>query len=249
MFSYKSVFCLIALISGPIAATEITLVTEHLAPFQIIKKNQEITGFSTDIVKAALARTPYSYTIEANPWNISYNQALKNSNTCIFSLAYTPSRKPLFQWAGELTRSTLSFYSLSSRNITITNINEAKNFNVAVIRDDVSHQYLLSKGFTEQKNIYVMDNYDALLDLLEKRKSIIDLVILNDELLKNRIKNLSDKAKYRKVFEIKDLTLIFNIGCNLKVDKKIVDDISKALNTIKADGTYQKIKNKWRSYF
>ncbi len=254
MFHFKSIhfsFLLFLLLTMSFSALSqhITVVTEHLAPFQIVDKNKNITGFSTDVIKAVLNKPPHTYEIEANPWTVSYNQALKNSNTCIYSLAYTKPRKDKFQWSGELIRSTTSFYSLSSREISISHIEEAKKYNVAVIKDDVAHHYLLSKGFQENKNLYVLENYNALLDLLEIRKDSIDLVILNDVLLKNRIKDLADKNKYKQVFLIDELGLIFHIACNLNMPKQVVDDISLALEQVKADGTYQQIKTKWQSYF
>jgi polar amino acid transport system substrate-binding protein len=246
---FKITLFSLLIMSFSVSSQHITVVTEHLAPFQIVDKNNNITGFSTDVVKAILNKTPHTYTIEANPWTVSYNQALKNSDICIYSLAYTESRKNKFQWAGELIRSTTSFYSLSSREISISHIEEAKKYNVAVIKDDVAHHYLLSKGFQENKNLYVLENYNALLDLLEIRKDSIDLIILNDELLKNRVKNSADKEKYKQVLLLDELELIFQIACNLKLPKQVVDDISTALKQIKSDDTYQTIKAKWQSYF
>jgi len=229
------------------SAQQLSIVTEHLAPFQIVKKNGDISGFSTEIIKAALDKTQYAYTISAFPWTFSYNQVLRDNNTCIYSLAYTPERSKKFIWVGEISRSSISFYSLKAKNISLTNIEDAKVYNVAVIKDDLSHHYLLSKGFEVGKHFNVIDNYDALLKMLERRQGSIDLVILNDELLKNRLKSQKEQNKYKKSFVVDDLELVFYFACNRELSKEVTDKISTAFDEIKSDGSYQEIKNKWQS--
>ena len=246
MFYYLMV--ILSLFSSFLSAQQLNIVTEHLAPFQIINDNK-ISGFSTEVVREILDRTTYNHRIKANPWTISYQQAIKSKNTCIYSMAYTEERNKLFQWTGELVRSTTSFYSLKSRNITLKTFEDARKHNIAVIKDDVTHHFLLSKGFIESKNLYVLENYDALLTMLERRKSSIDLVILNDELLKNRLHSLALESKYNKNLRINELDFIFHLACNLNMPKEIINNISSSLSAIKKDGTYERIKDKWKQYF
>jgi len=196
-----------------------------------------------------LNRTNYQYEIKANPWSISYKQAIKNKDTCIYSMAYTKERSQLFQWTGELIHSTTSFYSLSAKNITLGAFEDAIELNVAVIKDDVTHHFLLTKGFVEGENLYVLENYDALLSMLDKRQMSIDLVILNDELLKNRVMTSNEKSKYKKHFVIDELKFKFHLACNLNIPIEVVNNLSDSLASVKDDGTYDKIEKKWKSYF
>lgn len=249
MFHVKYILFSLLLVSCLASAQQLRILTEHLAPFQIVKDNNEVDGFSTDVVREVLNRSGHSYVIEAYPWTYSYKQALNKNNTCVYSLAYTQERKEKFQWIGEIARSTISFYSLKSKNVVLNSFEEARHYNVAVIKDDVTHHFMLSKGFVEEKNLYVMGNYDALLKLLEIRKNSIDLVILNDDLLKHRVHSLDEENKYQKHIVIEELELIFNLACNLKTPTDITKSLSKAMIEMKADGSYQKIKQKWQSQF
>ncbi|WP_158089126.1 substrate-binding periplasmic protein [Cognaticolwellia mytili] len=220
-------------------------MTEHLAPFQIVTE-ESINGLSTEIITAALHESQINYSLEAHPWSHSYNRALHVANTCIYSLAYIPERKEKFQWVGHITTSSISLYALSKNAIAIKNIEQAKNYRIAVIKDDVTHHFLMSKGFVENKNLYVMNNYDSLLKLLEIPNRQIDLIVLNDDLLKNRVQNSAETQKYKAVFMLEELTLDFRFACSLNTDKTIVNSLKKAMDKMERQGVNSAIRKKWQ---
>ncbi|MGB1263926.1 MAG: hypothetical protein ACPG52_13540, partial [Cognaticolwellia sp.] len=123
-----------------------------------------------------------------------------------------------------------------------------KNYKVAVIKNDVTHHLLLSKGFEEKKNLYVMNNYDALLKLLDTPSRQIDLIILNDDLLNNRVANSAEAAQYKSVLLIEELTLNFHLACSLNTDKTIVSTLKQTMKKLEQQGTYSAIKQKWQKH-
>lgn len=243
--SYHFVSLLLSLcISLDAFANRITVVTEHLAPFQIVESNS-ITGLSTEIVKATLDKAGYKYSIEAYPWSMSYTRATKEENVCIYSLARLPERSSLFQWVGHITTSSISLYALSNNPISISRLDDAKKYKVAVMKDDVTHQFLLSKGFEENKNLYVMTNYDALLKLLETPSRQIDLVVLNDDLINSRIKSKDEANKYINVYKLKDLDLDFYFACSSDTEVSIVNHLVNTMKQLEQSGVNSKIRDKW----
>lgn len=240
-----SLALLFMLFSGHALATKLNILTEHLAPYQIVSKDS-ITGLSTEIVEATLKESQYTYNILAYPWALSFSRAKHGENTCIYSLARIPERESLFNWVGHIALSTISLYSIKGRQIVVSNISEAVKYNIAVIRDDVTHHYLLTKGFVEKENLYVVDDYDALLKLLDLPSRHIDLVVLNDDLLKNRVKNSNDTSKYENVFKFEELTLNFYLACSLKTDKKIIDDLTKTMKVLEKRKVFFGIREKWK---
>lgn len=240
-----SLVILIGIFSGKVLAAKLNILTEHLAPYQIVSENS-ITGLSTEIVEATLIESQYTYDIIAYPWALSFRRATHEKNTCIYSLARIPQRESLFKWVGHIATSTVSLYSLKNNQLVISNIEDAKKYNTAVIRDDVTHQFLLTKGFVENENLYVVNNYDALLKLLDLSSRHIDIVLLNDDLLKNRVKNLDDASKYRNVFQLKELTMNLHFACSLNTEQKIVDNLSKAMKALEQRGILLGIRNKWK---
>jgi polar amino acid transport system substrate-binding protein len=227
------------------SAQQITFVTEHLPPFQIVEENKAIDGFATEVLRAAMKLTPYSYTIEAHPWSLSYTFAQKNNNTCIYSIARIPSRESLFQWAGEITKMNSSFYAHKDSKIKLNTLEDAKNYVVAVVKDDFTHHLLLENGFVENKNFYALDNTPNLLRLLNGRKDIIDLLILGDSPLRNNTSVSSGFNKYKKIISFEEMNMMFNIACSLTTDPEVVHQISSALTDIKQQGTFSKIERKW----
>jgi len=231
--------------SSAISASKLTVVTEHLAPFQIVNSNT-ITGFSTEIVQAALDKSELDYKIESYPWSLSFNRAMYEENICIYSLARIPDRELMFQWIGHITTSTISFYTLKGKPLNISNLNDAKKYKTAVIEDDVTHHFLLSKGFVEGENLYVMRNYDALLKLLETPSRQIDLIIINDDLIYSRVKSKKEASKYLNVHMLDELTLDFYFACSLNTAKDIVSKLTAEMKKLEDLGLYLTIRNKWK---
>jgi polar amino acid transport system substrate-binding protein len=243
---FNSIIILTIIFSEDLYAQKITILTEHLAPFQVVNE-KSISGISTEIVEATLKEANYEYEIAAYPWSLSFNRAKHEKNTCIYSLSRIPEREPLFEWVGHIISSTISLYSLASKQISINNLNDAKKYKTAVIRDDVTHHFLLSKGFIENENLYVMDNYDSLLKLLEIPNRNIDLVVLNDDLIYNRVKSTEAASKYKNVYNMRELTLNFHLACSLSTEKNIIAKLTKSMKKLEQDGDFSVIRKKWRS--
>jgi polar amino acid transport system substrate-binding protein len=233
------------LFSGKVLSAKLNILTEHLAPYQIVSE-YSVMGLSTEIVEATLKESQYAYDIAAYPWALSFNRAKHEKNTCIYSLARIPQRESLFKWVGHIASSTVSLYSLKSSQIVIANIEAAKKYNSAVIRDDVTHQFLLTKGFIENENLYVVNDYDALLKLLNLSTRHIDFVLLNDDLLKYRLKNLEDTSNYRSVYQLKELTMNLYFACSLNTEQKIVDKLINAMKALEQRGVLLGIRGKWK---
>jgi polar amino acid transport system substrate-binding protein len=89
-----------------------------------------------------------------------------------------------------------------------------------------------------------MNNYDSLLKLLEIPSRQIDLVVLNDDLIANRVQNSAEAKKYKGVFMLKELTLDFYFACSLNTDKAIVDTLKKAMDKMEQQGINSAIKKK-----
>jgi len=243
----KSFFITLSFFSHALNAQHITIVTENLPPFQIVQKNKEITGLATEIVKEIFARSNVSYAIEVSDWSIAYKQALEQKDVCIYSLIRQPFRDSLFQWVGQITSAGTSFYSLREKNIVLGNFDDALQYKVAVNENSASHHYLLKKGFQKDKNLYVLNNYSALLQMLEVRRDSIDLVLLNDEILVNKLDSPSKMKRYRKHSVIDDFRFDFHLACSLTTSKVVVEKLATALQNMKADNSLKKLTQKWQA--
>lgn len=230
----------------PAAMAQVRVVTEHLPPYQI-DNHGEASGFATELVRQTFADADIPYQIEFQSWSRAYQLALRDPETCIYSISKSKDRQPLFHWIGELSLNSTSIYGLTARtDIQLQSLAQAKKYVIAVTRDDVTHHYLLANGFVEGQNLYVLENVANMLNVLLERRQGIDLVIVNDTILKYRAQEsgvaLTD---FKKLLPLTDLPLDFHLACSLKTSGATVAKLRHSLAKIKADGRFNQIVQGW----
>ena len=235
---------------GNAATAQVRVVTEHLPPYQIDLKNGQASGFATELVRQTFNDAGIPYQIEFQSWSRAYQLALRDKDTCIYSISKSADRQPKFQWIGELSYNKTALYGTAKRNdIHLESLEQAKQYVTAVTRDDVTHHYLLANGFVEGKNLYVLDNATSQLKVLTSRRQGIDLVIINETILTYRANETGHKvSEFRKLLALPDLPLDFHLACSLKTSKAIVNELRKSLGNLKADGRFDKIVQGWSEH-
>jgi len=225
--------------------TTLTIVTEQLPPFQM-QSTDGVAGYATEIIEATLQEANIDYHITIYPWTRAYNLALKKENTCIYSIARTPEREPLFQWTKPIASTNSSFIGLvSNKKIKMTKLEDAKKYITAVIKDDITHQLLLKNGFIEEEHFYVVNNPSSLLKLLTTRKKI-DLILVDYLTIKYRAQyDQIDPKTFTPYLHLNKKPLNFYLACSKKTDPMIITHISESLDKIKEKGIYKNIIDKW----
>ena len=225
-------------------AQQITVLTEHLPPFQFVEHNS-ISGLATDVIQAVFRKSEVDYQIEAHAWSDAYQQTLKQPNICLYSTARLPSRDDKFYWVGKIATATSSFYALTRRDLKLNSLEQAKQYRIAAIKDDASHHFLLANGFSDGENIYTHHNYDTLLHLLDIPSRSIDLVILSKEVFPYRLTDEQKPEDYQELMEIEALALHFYLTCNKKTDALVLSKLKEAMARLEKDGTLERIRQKW----
>ena len=221
----------------------IRILGEHYPPFQF-QTAQGISGFASEIISTALDQAELSYQMHIITWPRAYELAQKRENTCIYSIARTADREEYFQWSPTISITKLSFIGLAEKNIQISSIDDAKQYKIAVVKHDLSHQTLLKQGFEEGKNLIVMQHTDSLLSLLKMRKGI-DLVIADELSLFYRANQSGISFnQYKNYFDFSS-PLSFHLACSNKTDKTLFDNIYTAIEAFKKTEHYQFIIDKW----
>ncbi|KPQ29431.1 MAG: amino acid ABC transporter substrate-binding protein, PAAT family [Marinobacter excellens HL-55] len=136
------------------AAERLYIFTEHYPPYNasvsgegFAHNEDEITGICTDMVKAAMARVDYDVVMKMRVWSYAYDWVQGRDNHGLFCTARTDEREDLFQWVGPLAPIKWTLFAAPDSDITLENLDDAKELRIAGYRGDVMSDYLVDQGF------------------------------------------------------------------------------------------------------
>jgi polar amino acid transport system substrate-binding protein len=228
----------------PIAAQEppsLTVVTEEFAPYNYTEDGR-LTGISTEVVEAIIERAGLHATIAVYPWARAYNMALRQANVVIYSISMRDDRIPLFkEWIGPIAEedSPAHFWKLTLRkDIKLQSLDDAKSYRIGVIKDWLSHQFLVAQGFSPEK-LEPVGNYDVNFKKLMTGR--VDLVVANDHV----VQQFAEKPDQME----ESLLILDRVKFYMAVSKGTSDAVTvglkAAFEALKAEGRIQAI---WARY-
>ena len=229
------------------APQKLLFVTEHSPPFQFISESNDVAGFTTKVIQAALKLTPYQYQVKIYPWSRSFALAKVKENTCIYLISRDKEREESFQWVAPILSTNDYFIGLSSRtDIKINSIEDVKKYKVAVLKEDRTYYELLKRGFVENKNLYVINNSTSMLKLLTLRNQI-DFILADTINVKYRAMfNDIDYKSFKAYLKLNETPIELYLACSLQTPREVIQKLSQAITTIKENGTYNKILEAWQ---
>jgi len=130
------------------------IITEVYPPYNFVDKNNNVTGQSTEIVRAIMEETDTQANIEVMPLSQGLALAEKGPGVVIYSLNRTPQRENLFKWVGPIGDYEQAFYakkgSATAAMVTFySQLEDAKKVDkIGVYKGDAGAQFLASQGFT-----------------------------------------------------------------------------------------------------
>lgn len=220
----------------------IEVVTEQYPPYNY-KENGQLKGISTEIVQAVLKEAGLTANIKLYPWARAYKLAKEKENVLIYSISRTPHREKLFKWVGVIAHIDFYIFALKERtDIQIDQLEDAKKYNVGVVRKDALEQFFTSKGFS---NVNKSISNKAVMEMLFAKR--VDLWPIS-EFAASYLLKVNKHALYevKKVHHLKDFSsgkLYMAFGP--KTSDSVVTQFKLALASIKEKGIYQEIINKY----
>jgi polar amino acid transport system substrate-binding protein len=154
------------------------VVTEDFPPYSYAQGGR-LTGYSVDVVRAALDGAGLDYSMKIYPWARAYQMGLAQPNVLIFSIVRTPEREGQFQWIAQIARRNTYLYKLASRHdIHVGSVAELRKYHVAANRGDIVEEELRELGVTAD-----LSNQDqtSLRKLMAGR---VDLMVASEASLK-----------------------------------------------------------------
>lgn len=228
-------------LSLAMSAEDLTYYTEDYPPYNY-EKNGELTGISVDTLKLVWEEMGVApRKINLVPWARGYNKLKKASGTCLFATTRTPERENLFKWACPVAAGSRNvLIAKKDRNISIDSIEDANQFKVGAIRDDVAEQLFLSEGGNKSK-LESVAKMETNLKKLEADR--IDLIAYAEKSVFKFIEEKGyDPDQYETVFLLKELPLC--LAFHKDTPDELVKTFRNALGKVVETEEYQKILEK-----
>ena len=227
----------IALASFSAQAKDLTFAMEpSYPPFETTNEKGEIIGFDVDIANAICKEIQANCSFKSLSFD-GLVQAVKQKRIdgAISAMDITEARSKQVLFSEPYYDSSASFIALKSKADLAT----AKN--VGVQNGTTFQQYVVAEAKQYAPKAY-NSLQDSILDLKNGRIDLIfgDTAVLADMFSKEAdLTFVGEKVTNQKYFG-NGLGIAINKG-----NKELVEELNKGLATIKANGEYQKIYDKW----
>lgn len=233
------IICACFLLGTTIAsAANFKIMTEDYPPYNFMKDGK-ITGLATEVVQEITKRINHPADIELLPWARGYGLIQQQDGLILYSMTRTEEREGLFKWVGPVASNKWVFFAKKGSGITISSLEDAKKVGkVGTYKDDAAEAFLKAEGFANLDS--VLDDMQNVPKLMAGR---INLWIVGElqGIYKAKEKGVNDQLE--KLFDVKDTQLYIAFSKNT-ADADIAI-WQKALDDMKADGTYDAIVKKY----
>jgi len=227
-----------------VQASELQIVSDPYPPLGHVNKDGETVGITVDIIRALLKETGIKGNFRMLPWARAYMLAQTDENILIYTLVKNDERERLFKLIGPVIQSKYYLYKLKKRkDIQLAFLNDAEKYLIGVVNNYYSHQYLVSKGFKEGKNLDEVHSSELNFNKFAAER--FDLLICTEVSFNYQIKKLGyDLNDFEKAYFVTSVDAY--IGFSRKTDDEIVKRFEQALKIIRSNGTYDKISDRYR---
>ena len=241
--------CMFLAASGPVMAKDWTKVRIGVEgaypPFSYVQPDGELAGFDIDIAKALVEAMGAEVTLVAQDWDGMIPALMaKKYDAIIASMSITEERLKKVNFSKRYYRTPVKFVAKKGA-IPVFSIDAIKGKAVGVQRATVSDKYLSDVYGKDVKIKRYGTQDEAYLDLIAGRVDLLlaDSVVLLDGFLKKE-----EGKDYEFVGPDFNDPKWFGEGIGValrKQDKDLEELFNKAIDTIRANGVYKSIQDKY----
>lgn len=207
------------------------------APFNYSDSEGNLAGFDVDIANALCEQMQVKCEIEAQDWEgIIPGLKAKKYDAIIAAMSVTPERAQQVDFTDPYFTNSLVFIANKDSNFDPSQAEAINSSQIAAQRSTISSQWLESNYPKASMKMYDTLN-NAFLDLESNRV---------DAMISDKLPALEWLSKNETEFEVKgsEIEIDDNLAIAVRKQDPLKQEINEALATIKANGTYDRIKEK-----
>lgn len=207
------------------------------APFNYSDSAGNLAGFDVDIANALCEQMQVKCEIEAQDWEgIIPGLKAKKYDAIIAAMSVTPERAEQVDFTDPYFTNSLVFIANKDSDFDPSQAEAINSSEIAAQRSTISSQWLEANYPKASIKMYDTLN-NAFLDLESSRV---------DAMISDKLPALEWLSKNETGFEVKgsEIEIDDNLAIAVRKQDPLKQDINEALATIKANGTYDRIKEK-----
>jgi polar amino acid transport system substrate-binding protein len=250
-FRRRQLVCAVTLLclggaTGAMADGPVRILTEEFPPYNYTAQGK-ITGLATEVVEAVLKELGLQGEIQSMPWARAYETAKNTPGVLLYSIVRTPEREKSFKWVGVIAPADYYLYSLVGRNIRLASLDDAQRWQIGTVHQTAGEQFLLSRGFQKGKNL--QSNVRNELNFEKLQQGRIDLWIMNRltaYYLVRQAGHAPDKTLHQALHVEELNSQGYYMAFGAQTPDVMVEQFRKGLETIRRNGTLERLQRKWQ---
>ncbi len=252
-YNFLVVGVLLFCFSNIVQAESLTMLTLHNPPLEY-KENESARGIAVDLVNEAVKRTGKDVIIKFSPWKRAQAEVEHGKADACFNTGNTEWRRKWAYFNDEvLINETYVLFISKKANFRVSEIND---HNVRNIKVGVQRGYAYGGSFQKALDHKWFKRIDVAESIEQNIQKLIHgrLDIFVGDLLPSKYylkqAGILDKVEIVKKKDsdekfIASVWPTYVAFSKKRINKKYVEEFNKALVTMKKDGTYQKLIDKY----
>lgn len=233
--------CLLSVLALTASAADLQLLTDNHPPLHFMQGNQ-LAGFGVDVVQALATQTGDRIHLQQVPLLRALRVASDTPDTGVFTVLRTDDRDDRYQWVGPLIEVETALYARDNLQPPVHSLREADHMGrITVPRKWLVYSYLQGQDLN---NLYGVETPEQMMRLFSLGRT--DFVV-SDTWSKAALAREQGIEPARLQYQIPLMKQNTYIAFSPQTDPKQVARWQQALDTLRADGLLEQMRQRWLS--
>ncbi|MGC0151227.1 substrate-binding periplasmic protein [Chromobacterium vaccinii] len=220
------------------AGGAVRLLTEDDPPFNYPDGRGGVAGAATEMVAEMFRRAGVDYRIELLPWARAYQQALLETDACLYATTRTAERERRFVWIGPLLQNDWAIFAGPQSPPGGNDIERLRGYRIGGYRGDAVAQYLLDRGF----KLDILSD-----DVLNLRKLMLGRI----DFWASGVYHARFLARRERLGPLREVAVFSSsrlyLACQPRMPAAVTGRLAIALASMQRDGFLERIKKRYQA--
>ena len=233
--------CLLSMLALTANSADLQLLTDNHPPLHFMQGNQ-LAGFGVDVVQALATQTGDRIHLQQVPLLRALRMASDTPDTGVFTVLRTDERDDRYQWVGPLIEVETALYARDNLQPPVHSLREADHLGrITVPRKWLVYSYLQGQDLN---NLYGVETPEQMMRLFSLGRT--DFVV-SDTWSKAALAREQGMEPGRLQYQIPLMKQNTYIAFSPQTNPKQVARWQQALDTLRADGRLEQLRQRWLS--